>query len=114
MAIDRKAAIREYKENPRPMGLFAVRNLETDRLFIGTTADLPSMLRRQRFGLEMGSHMNRALQADWNALGEEAFAFEVLDTLERADDATSDPKDDLAELLEMWRDRLLGEGVELY
>lgn len=114
MALDRKTAIREYRENPRPMGLFAVRNVATGRLFLGTTADLPSMLRRQRFTLEMGSHMNRALQADWNVLGEEAFAFEVLDTLERADDATSDPKDDLAELLAMWRERLQVEGRDLY
>jgi hypothetical protein len=29
----------------------------------------------------MGGHPNKALQADWNALGEAAFSYEVLDTL---------------------------------
>jgi len=114
MATDRKAAIRAYKETPRPMGVFCVRNLESGRLLLGTTVDLPSMLRRQRFQLENGGHANRALQVDWNSLGADAFEIDVLDTLERAEDATSDPRDDLVELAEMWRERLAGEGHATY
>jgi hypothetical protein len=35
------------------------------------------------------------LQRDWNALGPDAFAFEMLDRLEPRDEPGYDPRDDL-------------------
>ena len=52
---DRKARIRKYKETPRPAGVYRVRNTVTGKLLIGSTSDLPAMLNRQRFQLEMGA-----------------------------------------------------------
>jgi acetolactate synthase regulatory subunit len=109
MATDRKAAARAYREDRRPMGIFRVRNVTSGRSFVGSSVDLPSMLNRQRFQLEMGSHSDRALQAEWNELGPDAFEIEVLDTLEAPDDAGYDPREDLRELLEMWQARLASE-----
>ena len=106
MTLDRKAATRAYQENPRPVGVFRVRNTESGVAFIGSSVDVTSMLNRQRFQLEMGSHRDRALQAEWNMRGSASFEFEVLDTLEMPDDPAYDPREDLAELLEMWRERL--------
>ena len=88
------------------MGVFAVRNTVTGTTFLGTTIDLPSMLRRQLFTLQMDSHADRALQAEWNQYGESAFVIEILDVLEPPEDPAYKPADDLAALLEMWRDRL--------
>jgi len=112
--MDRKALTRQYKETPRPMGVFRVHNTAADRSFVGTSRDLPSMLNRQRFQLDHGSHPNRALQEDWNRLGPEAFAFEVLDTLDPADRSESDLSDDLAVLEELWLQKLLPYGERGY
>jgi len=112
--MDRKTLIRQYKETPRPMGVFRVHNTADDRSLVGTSRDLPSMLNRQRFQLDHGSHPNRALQEDWNRLGQEAFVLEVLDTLDPADRSESDLVDDLAVLEQLWLDKLLPYGARGY
>ena len=110
--MDRKALIREFKANRRPMGVFQVRNTLSGKVLLGSTADLPSMLNRQRAQLRMGAHPNRELQADWQAHGPSAFAFEVLDTLTPSDEAGYDPRKDLCTLEAMWLTKLapFGEG----
>jgi len=113
-ALDRKALIREYKESPRPAGVFGVRNVETGRLLVGATPNLPGMLNRQRFQLEMGSHPDKELQADWDALGPDAFAFEVLDKLEQLDDPGADQAADLDTLRVVWLERLEEQGGAPY
>lgn len=113
-ALDRKAMVRQYKENPRPAGVFGVRNTAENVLLLGVSADLPGMLNRQRFQLEMGSHPDKALQADWVRLGPDAFVIEVLDELEMPKEPGHDPRDDLATLRDMWLDRMKREGQALY
>jgi hypothetical protein len=100
--MDRKALIREYKTDRRPVGVFQVRNTMNGKVFLGSTVDLPSMLNRQRAQLRMGAHPNRQLQADWRAHGANAFAFEVVDTLTPSDEASYDPAADLSTLEAMW------------
>lgn len=104
--MDRKALQREYKETARPMGVFRVCNKQSNRWFIGASLDVPAMLNRQRFQLDMGSHPNPALQRDWKALGADAFAFETLDLLTPPAKPGYDPKADLRTLEAMWRTRL--------
>lgn len=115
-AIDRKARVREYKESARTMGVFRVRNVDAGISLVGTSVDVPAMLNRQRFQLEAGGHPNRALQADFDALGEAGFAFETLDVLEPSpeSDAEIDPSEELAALEVLWRDRLTADGERLY
>lgn len=103
---DRKALLRAYKESPPPMGVFAVRNIAEGKALVGAAVNMPGRLNRERFSLENGSHFNRTLQADWDRLGPDGFAFEQLDTLEPSDDANTDPADDLEALRLMWVDRL--------
>jgi hypothetical protein len=112
--MDRKALVREYKNTPRPMGLYRVRNKLNGKAFIGTARDLPGILNSQRAQLRMGSHMNRELQRDWNALGPDAFAFELLDTLEPRDEPGYDPRADLLALEALWFDRLQPHGERGY
>ena len=114
MTIDRKARVREYKDSARPMGVFRVRNTASGRALLGSSVDLPSILNRHRAQLRLGGHPCRALQADWNALGAEAFAFEILDTLSPDPSPARDPAHDLRELEAMWRERLQAEGAPSY
>jgi hypothetical protein len=107
MHMDRKALKREYKQTRRPMGVYRVRNTVHDRSLVGVTTDLPAMLNRQRAQLSMGAHANRALQKDWDELGSQAFAFEVLDELTSPDQPHYDPTADLRVLEGLWLDRLL-------
>ena len=104
--MDRKALIREYKETPRPMGVYQIRNTATGKLLVGTSKDVPSMLNRHRAALRMGSHQNRELQKDWAEFGAEAFEFEVLDTLTPPERPDYDPSGDLRALEELWLDKL--------
>ena len=112
--IDRRARIRQYKETLPPAGVFRVRNTSTGKSLVGSSANLPGTLNRQRFQLEHGSHPSRELQADWNALGSEAFKFEVLDRLKPPDTPDEDSSVDLRVLKELWIEKLMSSGESLY
>ena len=79
---DRKELIREYKETPRPAGVYRVRNVVGGRSLLGSSPDVPAVLNRARFQLDAGLHPDKELQKDWRALGADAFVFETLDLLE--------------------------------
>ncbi len=112
--LDRKARVSDYADTPRPAGIFAARNVQTSRLLVGSTPDLPGMLNRQKFQLTMGSHPDKALQADWRAPGERAFAFEAVDELDLHGDTTADPTNDLRALKALWLDKLAESDTPLH
>ena len=112
--IDRKARIREYKEAPRPAGVYRVRNTAAGKSLAGSSVNLPGILNRHRFQLESGLHPDRELQRDWNELGPDAFEFEVLDQLTPKKEPDYDPTEDLGVLLAMWIDKLTASGESLY
>lgn len=78
----RKEAIREYKERKIPRGVFVVRCTETGRAWVDSTPDLRAAQNGLFFGLRTGSYRNMALQAEWAKHGEQAFQFEILETLD--------------------------------
>lgn len=110
----RKALVREYLETPRPAGVYRIYNTRNGKTLVGASDNLPAILHRQRFQLENGSHPNRELQADWRALGPDAFVLEALDHLEPSEDPGYDPTDDLGALEEMWREKLAEAGASFY
>jgi len=112
--VDRKALVREYLETPRAAGVYGVRNTASGKTFLGASPNLSGMLNRQRFQLQNGSHPDKELQADWNDLGRDAFAFETLDLLKLSDDPGYDPTEDLRTLKTMWLEKLAASGVPLY
>jgi hypothetical protein len=112
--MDRKAQIREYKQRPRPAGVFQVRNTVSGKLLIGSAVDVPAMLNRQQVQLRLGAHPNAELQADWKAHGPDAFVFEALDSLPPPDDPAYDPSADLEVLLALWLDKLSPFGDRGY
>jgi group I intron endonuclease len=104
--MDRKVLLREYKESRRPMGIYRVLNRANGKVLVGSSVNVPAMLNRHQAQLKLGMHQNRALQADWQAFGPDAFEFEVLDILEPPDQPDYDPADDLRALEEMWLEKL--------
>lgn len=104
--MDRKEQLRRYRETLLPMGVFLVRNTTLGSARLGSSVNLPGMLNRQRFQLDMGAHPNRALQQEYNEFGSAAFEFRTLDTLEPSTDPDYDPGDDLVMLEGMWLERL--------
>jgi hypothetical protein len=104
--IDRKARLREYKENPPPMGIYRITCTPTGNSVVGSARNVLGRLNRYRFELEFGGRGEQPLLADWRTFGADAFVFEVLDTLEPSDEPDHDPADELAVLEQMWREKL--------
>lgn len=73
-----------YKDN---IGIYAITNTLNGNQYIGQTGD--SFQRRywhHRWKLRHGCHDNAHLQASYDKYGEDAFVFEVLETVSSADD----------------------------
>lgn len=98
--------VRAYKETPRPIGVYRIRNTGNGRSYVGRSVDLPSILNRERAQLRLGVHPLKDLQRDWDAIGPEGFVFEILDTLKLPDTPDYDPKEDLRTLEAMWLEQL--------
>ncbi len=77
----RKEWIELYKQARKTAGVYAVRNLASGRVLLGSSINLHGPLNRHRSELRLGSHRCAELQADWNRLGEDAFRFEILATV---------------------------------
>ncbi|HEY2032729.1 MAG TPA: GIY-YIG nuclease family protein [Rhizomicrobium sp.] len=73
----KKELLREYKETPQRAGVFAVAC--GDARWIGTTRNLDKQQNSLWFQLRMGNYPNPELQKAWNAQGEAAFIYEVLE-----------------------------------
>lgn len=106
MKREQKELIAEYKQTPRPMGILQIRNLADERVWLSASPNLPGAFNRHRFQLQAGNHPNAHLQADWNQLGEEGFAFEILDELTATGEPGRNYRDELAALEEMWLEKL--------
>lgn len=106
--------VKQYKEAPRPAGVYRIRHAPSGRTLLGSSRDAPAMLNRIQAELRMRSHSSRRLQADWDSDGPDAFLFEVLDLLPPSSVPDSDPSDDLAMLEEMWREKLDLPSDQLY
>ena len=80
--IDKKEAIRKFKERKPLAGIFAIRCTANGRVWVGTSRNLDATRNGSWFSLRLGSHIDKPLQEEWNAHGEPAFEYEILETLE--------------------------------
>ena len=110
----RKTLKKEYQQGHTPMGVFQIRNLVNDKVFVGSSLNLPGIINRHKFALGAGGHQNKALQADWREFGEDKFAFEILDELTPVSDPQHDYREDLAFLEDMWLEKLQPYGERGY
>ena len=82
MADTRKRdLIREYMEREIRQGIVAVRCAATGEAWVAASRNLDTQQNGIWFQLKMGNHMNKALQAAWNAHGPDGLAFEVLEEI---------------------------------
>lgn len=114
MQKTRKELKSEYRELRTPAGVFQIRNLVNGMLFIGTAQNIPGILNSNKFQLSSGKHPNDRLQADWNTFGASAFAFESLDELSASDNQHQNIRTELAELQDMWLEKLQPYGERGY
>jgi len=89
----RKELVEKYQERKREMGVFRIVHVPSGRAFIGSSLNLEAAWNRERFGLNLGSHVCRPMQEAWNRDGEPAFRFEVVEMLKTENDVRYDYKD---------------------
>ena len=114
MSNRKKELKEEYKATHTPMGIYQIRNLTNDKVFVGSALNLPGILTSNRLQLSTGNHPNKKLQAEWNEFGGESFAFELLDELTATEGAGYDYRADLAFLEELWLEKLQPYGERGY
>ena len=110
--MNKKELIQNYKLTPKPMGVFQIRNLTNEKVFVGKSENLDGMFNRIKFQLKAGVHKDKKLQDDWNELGEENFAFEILEELEFRENL--DIKKELEFLEDLWLEKLQPFGEREY
>jgi group I intron endonuclease len=112
---DRKKELKEeYKQNHRAMGVYQIRNLVNEKVFIGVSLDMQGVLNRHQFSLKMGNHRNKKLQEEWNEYGSENFVFETLDEIQPVNNPDYDARADLIFFEDMWLEKLQPYGERGY
>ena len=112
--IDKKELKRKYLQTPPEMGIYQIRNLVNNKVFVCSGLNLKGKSNSYKFQLSSGLHYNSDLQKEYNEYGEENFVFEVLDTLEPKEDPNYKYDDDLKTLLELWIDKTQPFGEKGY
>ena len=102
----RKELKDEFKQLKFRMGVFDIRNLENGKIYVDTATNLDSIYNRHRLQLNFGNHPNEALQADWKALGEVHFKFEILGEIEQKEGENIDYAKELKLLEKLWLEEL--------
>jgi len=111
---DRKALLQACKEKKTRAGVYQLRNLNNGKVLVGSTTTLDTIRNSLYVQLKAGSHMAADLQADWNAMGENAFTFEVLAEHEPAPDSPRDLRTELRELENMFLNEIRPYGDRGY
>lgn len=114
MSERNKELKKEYKQNHPPMGVYQIRNLVNDKVFVGSALNLPGIINRLQFDLKLGKHKSPSLQADWNEFGAEKFAFEILDEITATEGPDHDYREDLIALEDLWLEKLEPYGDRGY
>jgi hypothetical protein len=78
----RKESIRNFKERKSILGAYAVRCTASGRVWVGVSRNLDATKNGCWFILRNGLHQDKPLQEEWNAQGEPAFRYEILEGLD--------------------------------
>src|SRR5262245_4000180 len=107
----RREAVRDYKERKPRRGVFAVRCAPTGEVWVSASPTLDTQQNSTWFGLRLGSHPNKVMQAAWTQHGEAAFSYETLAELEDDGGSGYALRADLKALEEEWRAKLGASAV---
>lgn len=103
-----------YKQIKPQMGVFQLKNISTNKIFIDNAIDMKSKWNRHLTELRLGSHRNHQLQSDWNALGMDSFTFEILSELKTEDNINVDYQRELKTLQNMVKEELNHPVEKMY
>ena len=112
--INKKEIRKEYKNQKHPAGLYAVKNKPDNKMFIGTSLNLPAKIKGIAFELEMDSHTYDNLVNDYKKLGKENFEIFILDQIEFKEETDRELRTELETLEAMQVEKLKNEGVSFY
>jgi hypothetical protein len=112
--MDKKQAKLDYKLNPPQMGVFQIRNLTNEKVFITSSMNVPGFINRLTFQLNANAHPSEFLQKDWNESGAEGFAFEILEEVLPRENQDYDYKSDLKFLEDLWLEKEQPYGDQGY
>ena len=77
----KKEAVRSYKERKQRQGVFAIRCEASGQVWTGSSPNLDAQKNKEWFVLRAGLHRNKAMQAAWNAHGDAAFRYEIVEEI---------------------------------
>ena len=112
--LDKKQIRSEYKQQKQPAGIYAVHNKVDNKMYIGTSKNLPAVVRRFEFTLQMESFPYQNLIDDYKRLGKDNFEIKILDELEIKTETEKEIDTELKSLEEMWIEKLKSEEVTFY
>lgn len=78
----RRETIRQFKEQKPARGIYAVRCTANGDAWVGGTRNLNAAKNGCWFSLRNGMHREPTLQNAWNAHGEAAFEYEIVEKLD--------------------------------
>ncbi len=73
----------QYKETKAYLGVVQITNQVNGKIYIVAVRNVKNIWFRLRMQLDMGSHANLDMQADWKNYSEDAFIYEVLEEKEQ-------------------------------
>lgn len=111
-ALARKELVRQYKEAAPPVGVYAIRNLATNRAYVDGSLNVHGAMNRARFELQLGAHRNAQLMRDWVESGPANFRFEILQLAKQHEDPAYDYAAELQVMLELWREECGGHTAQ--
>jgi group I intron endonuclease len=97
----------DYKEMKFKVGVFQIRNIINNKIYIESSANLVAIWNRYKFQLKNGLHTNGSLQKEWMEFGEENFVYEILSEIKQDDNKTMDYRKEAKQLEKMFIDELL-------
>lgn len=112
--MDKKQIIKNYKQLKQPAGVYAVHNKADNKMYIGTSKNLPAVVRRFEFTLQMESFPYQDLIDDYKKLGKDNFEIKILDELELKNETEKEIDVELNSLEELWIEKLKDDGVSFY
>lgn len=72
----------EFNGNSRKSGVYQIRNIQNEKVYIGSCKEFKTRAKQHLSSLRNGKHQNKHLQASYNKWGEKAFIFEILFVME--------------------------------
>jgi len=110
----RKEIHQAYKERVKPAGVFMIKNIANGKVLLGSSLNLEGPLNKHKFTLKIGSHLNKALQKDWDDFGPDNFVFEILEEVKVQDSPNFNLQDELTLLEQIWLEKLTPFGERGY